>query len=1382
MSFVKGAVGRSGLYVPRRGERVIPATSRSVPVDALLDEAIKVARDPRLIQEVPAGRRAEVESVVKAVQAGAATPGPLTAQSLQNQRPVNAQVLAQRAHQALAPSSSITPPDIQLALQRQGLDWVEPFSPGKPLVPYYGYGRRPRNYDYQVGRNVTTETRPNRIPFATLKHLFESYDIAMICTRHAINDLRSMRIRFEPMDGYRGKDLAKALARAREFWARPDGVLSFTGWLAKHAMDVWRYDAGTLFKQRDRAGNLISLKVVDGTTIAPMLDYFGDRPSGEAPAYQQFIQGIPWDWLTADNLVYEPMWPLPESPYGVAPLETVLINANTDVRLQMFFLDFFCYDDQTEVLTRGGWRRFADLDGSEEYATRSPEGKFEWQRTTDGLVHRFPYEGDLVRFHSNCVDQLVTPNHRMLVRRIPHGDQRNPSHDWHIRRADHFLQHPSAEFQLPLTSEWEGTDPGPEVVLTAPPAKRGRPVDVRMASWAWAELLGLFIAEGWRRKDRYEVLVSQWPNGDLDEVRRILKDTGLNWTYSPSNGTFSCSSKALWTALAATGSGAPNKRVPSAAMDWTAPLLRHLLHGLMIGDGHVTPSGQKVYTTTSRTLADQVQELWQKVGTYARVDTYEPDPRSHAKRVQYRVTTNPKAVFRVPPPTPERYVGKVSCVSVPNGIIFVRRNGQAIWCGNTKGQVPEAFAIAPEDQSDPDSLAELQETYNDWTYGDQAERWGLRWLPAGTSIEPYKPQEFDPELAEYVMRRTTAAFMMVPNDMGFTADVNRASGETQVDVQFRVSTSPNVAYYQNIFDTITQQDLGLPVQLRFDTGREKEDRLMEAKAHYIYWQMGAERSSEVRSKILGYEVSPEDETPLTIDNMRLGIIPMEYVLSISGDYDPLTGMPKPGSVQQREFVVPGMMAPDPLVDQGVPHAVANEPEAPSPKAQARKGRQGEDAQPFGPETDEIDDGPEGQGTHGAHPIEAPGYGVADLEENARALGPTAASGVPGYAERDDLRKWRANARKAVVRGKRPRRFDDSAISPATQEWVWAHLERARTRAEVDEAFAKAERPTVTWGDFHRHTDAVVGHYMPQVAEAMADVLSPETIRKVLDAVGGVAKAAQPASPPNVPPAQAAAVTAGTAGLGVAATPLAAGAAAAGAGAAAVGAGAAAAAGTASAATKLAVVLAILAHAPRALHKLRSVLTGLYGDAYMQGAHEAAHAAAGAMPPWTAAVPVPDGYWDRWAPGVGHDASEVAGGGLAAVLRERDMWIKEMTDTQVNRIGDAVKAALEHGPVDMKALAAEIDRIVHDEARAWLIAETEYCRGMARALMDTYRLNRVPMIAWLAEPTACHLCKENEAVSPQPTADPRWPNGTIPVHPHERCALAPAYGTPRREPQ
>lgn len=1146
----------------------VPILSRRRPVldkQDLLTKAIEVARRPATMKDLPGPVRPQVEEVAKAIQLGSgwSTQGGVRG-GFANTKGVSAAVVARRAAAHLDPSSSITPVDIAQALVSQGLDWIQPFPPGEPLVPYYGYTRRPRTYDYQVGRNITTETRPDRIPFATLLQLWKGYDVAQACTRYSINDLRSMRVRFEVMDGHED-NAVKEVTEAKRFLRRPDGYYPLSLWLAMNQRNVWIYDSAPIYRLRDKGGRLKHLMNFSAETLAPMLDYFGWFPESPAPAFQQFIQGIPWDWLSRDEVIYYPFWPETDSPYGTPPLETVLINANTDVRLQLYFLDFF-----------------------------------------------------------------------------------------------------------------------------------------------------------------------------------------------------------------------------------------------------------------------------------------------------------------------------------------------------TKGQVPEAFAMAPEDMTSPDDIADFQEQYNSETYGDQAERWGLRWLPHGTELNFYKPQTFTPDLAQYVMRRTIAAFGLTPQNLGILEDVNRASSDTQVDQQFRISTLPIVRYYEDLLDSVLQTDLTLPVQIRFDTGREKEDRLMEAQAHQIYWSIGAEKSSEIREKVLGYPIDPEQQAPLTVLDQRLGIIPMAHIIAISGEVDPLTGMPKPGSVKPIPYELPGGGTPVPAEGPqgGAPQPAAGAgPKArrdptkayPEPLALGK----GASTEPLDDETPEEDSTPakEGPGP------EWVGYGRWGIPGGSSAQGVGATGGSLSVAEAEDLRRWQRQSRQRVGKGKSPRHFEGSAISPGRYTAIWSTLQNATSRERVDEAFAKAKGPVAAgivvqaqdsgrvlmvrrtpdkhddaeayarwefpggkltgddpwtgalrewseetgaqlrdaahqgawtspdgsyvgyvvsvpserslhlsptgeevsearWWDksdldtpvvrdkvtetltrvrpllkgwtgtprdsrgrwstpnrvaiekFHRHTDRIIAHYQPLIQHAMAEHVTRDAVLKVArSAYAKVQKATTPRPRPPVTPAAAGIVAgAGVGGVGVGA--------AAGVGVAAGGAGVL---GALQGVAVTGTVVGIVA-----------VVSALYADAYMQGAHEAAQAATGSMPPWTVALPP---VRDTWEPGTAQSILSSAGTSLVALLAQAGVVINGVDQTQLERIAQAIERGIEQG-FDLATVEAEVAQIIDTADRAYMIAETEYMRAMAAAQMDVYRRNGVPMLQWLHEPGACHRCMENVAASPQPTANPHWPQGPIPVHPLTRCAVAPYYG-PRR---
>ncbi len=1669
-----------------------------LPKDEALAKAVQIARGGAELALLPEHEREQVGELVKAFRStGTYTPRP--GRRAPN-GPVPATIIAEQVARNLAPSSSVTPPDIVAAMERQGLTMVLPFAPGQPLTPYYGYNKQPRQYDYKVDRNVTTQVRDDRIPFATLLQLYNSYDVAQTCTRYSINDLRSMRKRVEPMDGYE-KEASSAIAEANKFLRRPDGNLTFKNWIAQNMYNLWRFDSAPIFRYRE-GGKLKRLVNISALTLAPMVDFFGMLPEGDAPAFEQFIQGVPWDWLSRDDIIYEPFWPETDSPYGTPPLETVLINAN-------------CYSSDTEVLTERGWKKFAEVDiTTDRFATRNPgSGAFEWQ--TASKYYEAPGDGVMYHAHSKNMDVLVTAGHRMLVNALPSGcDGVQHGRDWLVQAEDLFNyqhQHPGGGVPVmcPATSLWDAPDmewftlpttpadlvrmdgdavraarqaadfPASSLPVAFPTLRRaekglrlrrssaeaicgayGLSLDCiredphyftgQIAGDDFAAFMGMWLSEGSVRTDACNISVAQmeFSKGYVEFRDLLARILGREAHYA--HGQFVFGHTALANYLRPFGK-ADQKYVPAEILGMSRRQLEIFWHFYVLGDGQITP-GNEIVTTVSRRMADGLQEVLQKIGLSAAVRPIgKPAKPTHHQR--WQVQARGRDAYRIKLDKVE-YEGNVYCVSVPNKTLYVRRNGYPAWCANTDvrlqvffmdffraGSVPEMLAIAPPDMTDPDSIADLQETYTAWTQGDQSERWGLRWLPHGTELKPYKPDHFDPQIAEYVERRTIAAFGLTPQNLGILDSVNKATSDTQMDQQFRVSSLPIVGYYEDLLDAVLQDDLSLPVQVRFDTGREKEDRLMEAQAHKIYVSMGAERVSEVRSKILGYPVAPDAEVPLFFDSLRLGPVPMKYLLEIAGEVNPATGMPNPADLSAREFIVPGMMAPDPLVgtqpaqatdDKSVPNkpAPGAKGNAKKPAASAKVTTPAKPVKKAGKKAQAGDSILGGQGASQSPQLspsadDGPGYGDLDGADDqsflvvngssgqGTGIAPPSAPPEQGVgwggwsAERNDLRKWRSNARKAVANGRSPRPFAASAIRPEIESAVWKALDGAKTREDVDAAFqnvvqnlgeatpqgnlpavpvpvpvggspqsasgatgpievgggerqsgqpavlkgAKAaglvvqaldtgrvlmvqrtpdkhdpaeayarwewpggkldggqgepdaspwtgavrewseetgaqlpptfehagnwtspdgvyvgfvvtvpresdlvlspqpeevsqarwwhkdelDDPTVRdkvtdtldrvrpvlkawhdqprghdgkwrtareaeWSKFHRHADTIIDHYAPQMTEALADVFSPETIAKAIEAglrnrpteVHKAGRSApQPAQQPsqsrNLPPNQAAAVASAGAGT----TAVAAGTAGATAGAAAaagavgvasaIGAAGAAGLGAAGAVQGAGAIIggaaaavAVLAMAPKALSKLRDVLRRLYGDAYMQGAHEAAGACGGEMPSWTATVPVPDGYWDHWRPGVGNQAAQSASGGLADVLAERDHWASEMARTTQERIGQLVQEALANG-TDEATLRAQIDAYVHDRERAWMCTDTEWARASARGQMDAYLLARVPMVNWLAEPTACWRCKENEAASPQPTYQPAWPQGPIPVHPNERCAYGPWWG-------
>lgn len=434
---------------------------------------------------------------------------------------------------------------------------ASPFSPGEPIGPYDGFRRNPRSQDFVTGYNISARPRSHeRVAFDTLRGLIDSYDVAQICIWHRIDSIRSLDWSLIAAQHY-GGDVTDAIPVGMAALKKPDRQTPFATWLAEWLYDILAYDAGTLYRMRNRGGRAIGLRTVDGTTIAPLLDYWGNSPEDPAEAYVQYVQGLPWNWLTRKDLIYVPFRKVPGSPYGRAPLETILLNANTDLRFQAYFLQRF-----------------------------------------------------------------------------------------------------------------------------------------------------------------------------------------------------------------------------------------------------------------------------------------------------------------------------------------------------TEGNIPAAFASAPETWT-PQQIEQFQEYWDAFMLGDQSVKSQIRWLPGGSGIEWSNEKDFQDHFSLFLMRKTAAAYHVVPADLGFTENVNRSSGESQADVQHRVGDLPLIKHVQGVISTFLQDDLGLPLRFAFDLGEEQTDRLQQAQADKIYVDMGAIGASDIREMRYGLPEADGIPVPRYVFTTRSGPVPLASLYAVAGDVDPTSGAPRPGSALPR---------------------------------------------------------------------------------------------------------------------------------------------------------------------------------------------------------------------------------------------------------------------------------------------------------------------------------------------------------------------------------------------------------------------------------------------------------------------------------------------------
>lgn len=124
------------------------------------------------------------------------------------------------------------------------------------------------------------------------------------------------------------------------FFEQPDGINDFDSWVNQLLETLLTIDAVTIYPDM-QDGRLVSLDLVDGATIRPLLDLRGRIPRPPQPAYLQVLYGAPVTHYAADRLIYAPLNAKSHTPYGESPIEWALMAINTAIHHDAVRLGWF---------------------------------------------------------------------------------------------------------------------------------------------------------------------------------------------------------------------------------------------------------------------------------------------------------------------------------------------------------------------------------------------------------------------------------------------------------------------------------------------------------------------------------------------------------------------------------------------------------------------------------------------------------------------------------------------------------------------------------------------------------------------------------------------------------------------------------------------------------------------------------------------------------------------------------------------------------------------------------------------------------------------------------------------------------------------------------
>lgn len=359
----------------------------------------------------------------------------------------------------------------------------------------------------------------------------------------------------------------------------------------------------------------------------------------------------------------------------------------------------YCYDKETEVLTKKGWKCFKDITLNDECATLNTKTNcLEYQKPTE-IINQ-PYKGKMIQIDSQSINLLVTPNHRMWSKNKFYGN-------YDFCEAKDLLDKRVSWFQK--TCEYEGCEveyfklPAVKLNKANRFGEKNKPEKLIKMD-LWLKFFGLFLAEGCAHKisdtkHAYTISIAQKKEHIRDIIREILIEFPYN--YREEKNSFRIQDKQLWTYLNSIGKTL-NKYIPNEFKELSKRQLEILINHMIFGDGtniRYPKLNKKVgkmyhydaynYNTSSIRLMNDFSEILIKIGKAVTIR----ENVKESNNINYRISILKSKNYRVYNKNIKEvdFDDRVYCASVPNTTLLVKRRGRVCWSGNSVRQVSECY-------------------------------------------------------------------------------------------------------------------------------------------------------------------------------------------------------------------------------------------------------------------------------------------------------------------------------------------------------------------------------------------------------------------------------------------------------------------------------------------------------------------------------------------------------------------------------------------------------------------------------------------------------------------------------------------------------------------
>jgi len=344
-----------------------------------------------------------------------------------------------------------------------------------------------------------------------------------------------------------------------------------------------------------------------------------------------------------------------------------------------------CYDDQTEVYTKSGWRYFKDVEIGEMILSLNTETKnLEYVKCIE--THANNYIGNMVHFKNAFFDMVVTPGHPMFV--ISPHSKKFISH----RRADEMTKGKGHFYR---SSEYSAPD------------QRNMVIGNHIIGFdLFCQFMGYYLTDGAVIQSRTAWgIAAMKGNDELNraEIKECLDKIGVKYTIR--NDGFHSHDNDFYYYLSQFGKS-PDKFVPEEIMNSSPRQIEIFLNAFISCDGSIRKPNPFVGNrggsfipkrpdrwmfTSSKIMAGQLGELLLKIG---KRPSFSID-KTKGKRQEfnngvYTINNDLIKIHECHSKTTTvydkeliPYDGMVYDLTLEkNNTLYVRRNGKCTWGSN----------------------------------------------------------------------------------------------------------------------------------------------------------------------------------------------------------------------------------------------------------------------------------------------------------------------------------------------------------------------------------------------------------------------------------------------------------------------------------------------------------------------------------------------------------------------------------------------------------------------------------------------------------------------------------------------------------------------------